>query len=352
MVDPIAASRDFQPAMIKEGTGVRPAGFIVAKAMLLLLFSVGVAAGEKEDASGNTILDAMQGEDGAGQLEIRPASQTVSDRQRERRRASRDRARRRFIRGGAELLPHFGDYTVHEKSFSTSRFKSAHGLFTVELINHCDDWTLQEKWDLQLKDQAGKAHHSNLLYRASEGRSGDRFVFAYSNDHRGRRTDFIGDVVEVDDGYLARFREPARSDIFLPPDLVFPVTHLRQILSEARRQRGGFEAITFDGGNDFAYRAVATINQPLRDDEPGANVIATRTDLDPKTSDRLPDGRYWPVRVEYFPMDDVYAPPVFTREFLLHENGIILSFVFDYGDLQMEARLKNLDIREATSCGN
>ncbi len=332
---------------------MRPAGSIIAKAMLVLFFSVGVAAGESKNAPGDAMQSAIQeGEGGVGQVEIRPASQTASDRQRERRRVSRDRARRRFVRGGVELLPHFGDYAVHEKGFSTPRFKRAKGLFTVELIDHCGDWTLQEKWDLELEDQSGRSHHSNLLYRASEGDAGDRLVFAYSNDHLGERTDFIGDVVEVDRGYLARFREPARSDVFLPSDLVFPVAHLRQILSEARRQRGGFEAITFDGGNDFAYRAVTTINQPLLDEGQRDGVVATRTDLDPKTSDRLPDGRYWPVRVDYFPLDDAYAPPVFTRRFLLHENGIILSFQFDYGDIQMEARLKNLDIREATSCAN
>ena len=327
---------------------MRPAGSIIARAMFLVFLSVGVAADEQWDASG----EALQGDAEVGPIEIRLASQTVSDRQRTRRRASRDRARRRFVRGDTELLPHFGDYTLHEKGFSTARFKSARGVFTVELIDHCGDWTLQEKWDLELKDQAGISHHSNLLYRASEGRAADRFVFAYSNDHMGKRTDFIGDVVEVDRGYLAHFREPPRNDVFLPSDLVFPVAHLRQILSEARRQRRGFEAITFDGGNDFAYRAVTTISQPLLDDDQRADVVTSRTDLDPKTSDRLPDGRYWPVRVDYFPLDDAYAPPVFTREFLLHENGIILSFQFDYGDLQMEARLKNLDIREAASCIN
>jgi hypothetical protein len=338
--------------VIKEETGVRPAGSIIVRAILLMFLSIGAAADDLQEVSGDVIVDVLQGDDGIGELEVRPASQSVRDRQRERRRAGRDRTRRRFIRGGAELLPHFGDYAVHEKGFATARFKRAHGLFTVELIDDCGDWTLQEKWDLKLEDNAKVLYHSNLLYRASESRSGERFVFAYSNDHIGERTDFIGDVVAVDRGYLARFREPPRSDVFLPADLVFPIDHLRQILSQARRQRGGFEAVTFDGGNDFAYRAVTTISQPLLDDDQGASVIAARTDLDPRTSDRLPNGRYWPVRVEYFPLDDAYAPPVFTREFLLHENGIILSYQFDYGDFQVEARLKTLDIREATTCTN
>jgi hypothetical protein len=110
--------------------------------------------------------------------------------------------------------------------------------------------------------------------------------------------------------------------------------------------------LVFDGGNTFPYRAQTTISQPLRGDDPNPRVVAARTELDSKSSDRLPEGRHWPVRIDYFPPDDAYAPPVFTREFLLHENGIILSFHVDYGDIQMDARLRHLDIREPIACPN
>lgn len=318
---------------------------LAAMGLVLALAPANVVGQETKSRSINGDGDALQ-------TEIRPASQTVSDRQRERRRRGRDRARRRFVRGSAELQPHFGDYTVHETGFSTSRFKRAHGTLSVELINDCEDWTLQEKWDLDLRDQADASHRSNLLYRASEERSADKFVFAYSRDHLGERTDYIGNVIEVGGGYMARYRVPKIADVFLTPDLIFPISHLRQILSEARRQRTGFEAITFDGGNEFAYRAVTTIDQPLDDNNRTPSVVAARTELDRRTSDRLPEGRHWPVHIDYFPLDDAYAPPVFTREFLLHENGIVLSFHFDYGDIQMDARLKHLDIREAIACPN
>ena len=325
---------------------MRSARSIIGPAFLIIFLGFGLSACRDDEVQARSVHDA-----GANALErIRPASTTVSDRQRERRRARRDRAGRRLGRGASQLLPHFADYTVHESGFATTRFKSAHGMLTIDLIDDCGDWTLQEKWDLTLGDHDDLSHASNLLYRASEVRSADKFVFAYSRDHLGDRTDFIGDVLQIDGAFMARFQAPEIPDRMLPADLTFPVTHLRQVLSEARRQRTGFETTVFDGGNPFPYRAVTTIGQPLRADDPNPRVVAGRTELDRRTSDRLPVGRHWPVRIDYFPLDDAYAPPVFVREFLLHESGIVLSFHFDYGDIQMDARLKTLDIREPEAC--
>lgn|GEM_PF-4809228 len=327
---------------------MRPARSIIVLAVLILSLGLGLSACSDQ---GVWIRSASAAEDDEIR-EIRPASQSVSDRQRDRRRTRRDRTRRRFAREGSDLLPHFADYTVHETGFATTRFKRAHGMLTVELTDDCGDWTLQEKWDLDLLDQDDQSHPSNLLYRASEVRSANKFVFAYSRQHLDERTDFIGDVLGIDGGFMARFQEPEIANTFLPEDLTFPVTHLRQILSEARRERTDFETTVFDGGNSFPYRAVTTISQSLRADDRNPRVMAARTELDRQTSDRLPDGRHWPIRVDYFPLDDAFAPPVLSREFLLHESGIVLSFHFDYGDIQMDARLKTLDIREPVSCSN
>ena len=151
---------------------------------------------------------------------------------------------------------------------------------------------------------------------------------------------------------MARFRAPEIPDRFMAPDLIFPRTHFRQILAEARSGNTGFETTVFDGGNDFPYRAVTTIGQPLQGGDRHPGIAAVRTELDVRTSDRLPDGRHWSVRVDYFPPEDAYAPPVFVREFLLHESGVVLSFHFDYGDIRLDARLKTLDIREAIACPN
>ena len=152
---------------------MRPARSIIGLAVLILSLSFGLAACREDQAWSRSVGNG----EGSRVSQIRPASQTVSDRQRERRRARRDRTSGRLGRGGGRLLPHFADYAVHETGFSTTRFKRAHGSLTVELVDDCGDWTLQEKLDLNLRDQANKLHPSNLPYRASEVPSASLFLY-------------------------------------------------------------------------------------------------------------------------------------------------------------------------------
>ncbi len=306
-----------------------------------------VTACDDQGSIGNTI--RSQANDRVDSLQR--GAERVSDRLRSRRNTRREpRGERRAGRSRGDLLPHRGDYVIEVSGYSSARFASAQGTLTIDVINDCDDWTLQEKLDVVLKDQQTKPFHSNLLYRATEKASADRFVFAYSREHLGEREDFIGDALPDDDGFAVRFIEPKIADLALPGEVIYPISHFRQVLASARRQRGRSETIVFDGGNAIAYKAVTEIGKPLRADDDNPRVVAARTMLERETSDRLPPGKTWPVTISYFPYGDPYAPPVYIRDLLLHETGIIIGLHFDYGDLQMEASLANLDILRPKLC--
>ncbi len=316
--------------------------FLIALAPLLLL-----AACDEQGSLGNVV--RSEANDRVDR--IRQGVEGFGDRLRTRRDSSRDsRGERRGGRSRGELLPHRGDYVIEVSGYSSARFANAKGTLTIDLINDCSDWTLQEKLDVVLHDQAKKTYRSNLLYRATEKASADRFIFAYSRDHLGEREDFIGDARPVTAGFLANFMEPKIPDLILPEDVVFPISHFRQVVADARRQRGESEMAVFDGGNSIAYRAVTEIGRPLRSNDKNPQVVAAREMLERTTSDRLPSGKTWPVSTSYYPLDDAYAAPVFTRNFLLHETGIIIGLHFDYGDFQMDASLANLDILEPEDC--
>lgn len=299
----------------------------------------------------STLTSSVQNEAGRRLERIGQGAGTVTERLRERRGSNRDRRRgRRLSRSGSDLLPHRGDYVIDVSGYSTATFAKARGTLTLELIDDCGDWTLQEKLDIRLTDQEDKIHRSNLLYRATEKASSNRFIFAYSREHLGERWDFIGDALPVDGGYVATFREPEIADLLLAADIMFPVGHFRQVVASARRQRDGFEASVFDGGNEIAYRAETRIGSPLRSNDSNPRVAKARSVLETKGSDRLPSGRAWPVTIDYFPWNDSFAGPVVTRQFMLHESGVIIGLHFDFGDLQMDASLTNLDIIEPVDC--
>jgi len=313
----------------------------VTIAILALAF---LAACDEQGSFGNSVRNAAGDRVDAAERGLQGA--------RDRLRSRRDGGsiRRGGRRGRSDLTAHRGDYVIEVSGYSNARFANAKGTLTRDMIDDCGDWTLQEKLDVTLIDQAKKHHRSNLLYRATEKTSADRFIFAYSRDHLSTREDYIGDARPVPGGFLASFMEPPITDLVLPEDVIYPINHFRRVLASARRQRGGFEAMVFDGGNAIAYLAVTEIGNSLRTDDDNPRVAAAREMLESKRSDRLPNGRTWPVTTSYFPLDDPNAPPIFTRDFLLHESGIIIGLHFDYGDFQMDASLANLDILEPKRC--
>ncbi len=308
-----------------------------------------VAACDDQSSLGNIV----RSEAGNRVDRVKRGAERISDRLRNRRGSSSRREGRDRQRGGRSkggLWPHRGDYAIEVSGYSSARYQNATGTLTIDVIDDCNDWTLQEKLDIVLLDQDKKPYGSNLLYRATEKASADRFIFAYSRDHLGERDDYIGDARPVPDGFLASFIEPKITDLMLPKDAVFPISHFRQVLANARRSRGKSETVVFDGGNAIAYQAITEIGRPLRSDDDNPRVVAAREMLERDTSDRLPAGKTWPVTISYYPLDDPYAAPVFTRDLLLHETGIIVGLHFDYGDLQMDASLVNLDIFEPARC--
>ena len=94
---------------------MRPARSITGLAILISLMGLGLSACEEDQAWNRSV----RSDQGSRVERVRPTSRTVSDRQRDRR-PRRDRTSRRLARGGAELLPHFADYTLHESGFTTS----------------------------------------------------------------------------------------------------------------------------------------------------------------------------------------------------------------------------------------
>lgn len=320
----------------------RPIQLAIALAALVFM-----AACDEQGSFGNSV----RSQTGGGIDPLRRSAERAGDRLRSRRDGGS--SRRGTSRGGrsrGDILPHRGDYIIEVSGYSNANFANALGTLTIEMIDDCGDWTLQEKLDVTLIDQARQTYKSNLLYRATEKASADRFVFAYSRDHLGEREDYIGQARPVPGGFLASFMEPEITDLMLPGEVVYPVSHFRQVLANAKRRRGRSETIVFDGGNAIPYLTVTEVGRPLRPDDDNPRVAAAREMLERKTSDRLPAGNTWPVTTAYYPINDTYAPPIFTRDYLLHESGVIIGLHFDYGDLQMDASLANLDIQRPKRC--
>jgi hypothetical protein len=253
-------------------------------------------------------------------------------------------------RAADTVLPHRGLYLVDITGYDTARFTDARGTLVIELAQHCNAWTLVEDLDITLSQDGHKAGRSKLIYNGVENHVSGEFTFAYARDHLGERVDFKGHAADLGPARLATFIAPPVADLEMPSGTVHPITHLRQVIAAAQRGEEQFQALVFDGANVVAYDAVAQIDPAVPTDKVNPMVRAVRELLDKHSPDQLPQGRIWPIDIDYFPANDQYARPVVRRETLMHETGITLALHLDFGDFRMDAKLAHLDVQEAPDC--
>ncbi|MBX9758902.1 MAG: cell envelope integrity EipB family protein, partial [Beijerinckiaceae bacterium] len=98
----------------------------------------------------------------------------------------------------------------------------------------------------------------------------------------------------------------------------------------------------FDGsdGGDKVYHTMSIIGrattQPLAD--------AT------KDAASMKDMRRWGLRVSYFDVNKVDAPPVYMLGFQMWENGVSSDLVIDYGDFQLKGEMSKLEMLPVVAC--
>jgi hypothetical protein len=65
---------------------------------------------------------------------------------------------------------------------------------------------------------------------------------------------------------------------------------------------------------------------------------------------RHSDDTLWPLRVAYFDPEANDAEPEYEIEFMIQPNGIIRSYVVDYGDFSMRAIMESFTTVNEESC--
>lgn len=129
----------------------------------------------------------------------------------------------------------------------------------------------------------------------------------------------------------------------LPAEVVFPMMHQRRIIEAAQAGKKLDRSVVYDGSEgDKYYTAVTFIGPELK----GAPVA-------PQDSAELAGLRSWNINISYFDTkadvegEDVPSHQISMRMF---ENGVSSDLVIDYGDVQLEGRLAEVEMHKARSC--
>lgn len=238
-----------------------------------------------------------------------------------------------------KITSHRAVYDVGiQTSSSGSPVQSVAGLTAFTMQRHCDGWQAVEDYALSFGMENGE---SNLIshYESWESMNGMAFSFSvHENTSTSGEARFHGFAHRSDNEGEAYFINGEDSTMALPDDTVFPVTHMRQLLEKAREGGKFLQSTLFIGGeeDDSLYHVSSVIGIRQQESQPVLGPLGQ-------------DG-YWPLRLAYFDPGSLESIPEYEIELDMQENGVIRSYIIDYGEFSMSGSLKSIEALQEPEC--
>ena len=248
------------------------------------------------------------------------------------------------------FAPHRAIYDLMLSSTrNTNRqIEQANGRIAFEFTgNVCDGFASRFRQVTRLSDGEGQTRISDVKTNTWENGPGTGFTF----DTQTRADNVLTATGEgkaergVEGDLSVKLQKPRPQRLDLAGAAVFPTTHLRLMIEQARKGEHFLSVKVFDGsdGGGKVYDTTAIIGAEVK---AGSGV---RMDAIMQQA-KLDAVRRWPVTLSYFNTGEGERTPVYTMSFDLFENGISGPITFDFGDFSMTSRLSKIDLLPAAAC--
>ncbi|MFV2002693.1 MAG: EipB family protein, partial [Paracoccaceae bacterium] len=254
---------------------------------------------------------------------------------------------------GVDLVPNRAvyDLTLDPDTLGTT-ITGVRGRIVQEFSgNPCDGYSNSMRWVARLTDGAGEVNVDDIRFASWEDEKGENFQY---QSKRYRNQEIVEDVsVRASAGAgnaagRAKVRRPTDSNVVLPPETIFPTTHLRHIIQAAQAGKSIWQDTVYDASDDgrqvYTTLAVISASSP-------ANAPALSTQI----SQKLAGIASWRVTVGYYNGAKGGAGggeevPVFEQTFTLYANGISAGLRLGYGKVVMRGKLVALDYLAEAPC--
>lgn len=237
----------------------------------------------------------------------------------------------------AGLASHRAIYNLRLiRAKSSATINAASGQLVIEWQDTCEGYTTNQRFYSQFNDNEGHATSSDLWVSSWESRDGNMFRFNLTNSSNGTVTERSRGLARKtgDRGGDIAYEQPKRSREQLPAGTVFPSAHTEELLAAASRGEHTLTKLVFDGGADNGISYVSAFIGKEQTPKPEA-VLKSK-------GGSLTNGRFWPVRLAFYPNKRSDDLPDYEMAFQLYENGVSTGIEFDYGDFTVGADLTSI----------
>lgn len=250
------------------------------------------------------------------------------------------------------LAPHRAVYemTLDERKAGGS-VTDVTGRMVFEITGSvCEGYTQNMRFVMQTTNRDGQANISDMRSSSWEDGAGGKYRFTTSNYRDQEQTEATTGTAERargPDGVKVELTKPAKSELKIGADVLFPVQHSKRLIEVAVAGQRALEADVYDGSDkgEKVYSTVAIIGRAITAKPAGViDKVANAERLDAMVS--------WPVTISYYDSakgkED--ALPVYEIGFRYYLNGVSESLTIDYGDFALKGALRQIDFYDASKC--
>lgn len=238
-----------------------------------------------------------------------------------------------------ELSSHRAVYDVATgKTASDSPVKSVVGRTSFMMQRYCDGWKAVEDYAISFSLDGGQSNYISH-FESWESINGRAFSFTvHENSSLSGQAQYNGFAHHSNGSSEAYFVNGEDSTMELPDDTVFPITHMARLLERARNGSKFTQSNLFHGGDeeDSLYRVSSVIGNRKTERDPALGALA--------------EEGYWPVRLAYFDPASLEGSPDYEIELAIQDNGVIRSYIVDYGDFSMSGSLETVERLAEPEC--
>jgi hypothetical protein len=216
------------------------------------------------------------------------------------------------------------------------------GGMTFEWADTCEGWVTDQRYLLRFTNDEGVetvVQSSNVNW---ESKDGLRFRFSTKRRHNGKVTgEFSGEarLERAGGAGTATFTRPHAAKMALPAGTRFPTDLTIRLMQAASRGERSVRALVFEGADMEGAQPVFTTILPMRAAR-GTGILQPPLGPNP----------IWPMILAYFRPGRGDSVPETEIAMELQANGVVPSFILDYGTFRLRAELARVRMLPAAAC--
>ena len=240
----------------------------------------------------------------------------------------------------AQLLSHKATYTLNIQNIKDNSFlEGGQGQTFFEILENCNGWNIKEDYVLIYELPNDKIANSFSSYSTFENFSGTKHSFELNE-----KSQFSGE--KSYQGFIEKNKREISGSIInssikkltFKKDVLFPIQHLMELIKTAKNGEKILTKKVFFGNEDGEFiKIVSAFIGQIR--------ISKSEDIE-----YLMGKKIWPIKVAFYKEKSKQEKPEYEIYIEIDDVGVVHSYKVDYGNFEIKALLKKLELLPKKTC--